>query len=226
MVGAFRGILLLCLSRSIESCAWSPHLFVQGLSCMLLLRSPLSYIICLSTELYTNGEHWTQAASFMKLGTSMGIQGFLFLLHYKLEDMVSLLARTTFQALGRNHTWNRRESDWQVNRSGDTERKVMQEGNWEGREGEEGVGEREKEGEENTMRGWWEWWRSRWAWQHLCISCDSIHIYLQTSPIMEANNHLSCLSLTSVSIAYNQKSQLIQTSMIFNRKSITIYYYY
>lgn len=30
----------------------------------------------------------------------------------------------------------------------------MQEGNWEGREGEEGVGEREKEGEENTMRGW------------------------------------------------------------------------
>lgn len=30
----------------------------------------------------------------------------------------------------------------------------MQEGNWEGREGEEGVEEREKEGEENTMRGW------------------------------------------------------------------------
>ena len=57
---------------------------------------------------------------------------------YKLKDMGSLLTRNTFTAPERNHTWNSRESDWYIEM--EIQRKVMEEGNWDGREVEEGVG--------------------------------------------------------------------------------------
>lgn len=51
-------------------------------------------------ELDTNGEHWIQADTAMKLGNSRGKQGFLSLLHYKHEDVGLLQAIITFPALG------------------------------------------------------------------------------------------------------------------------------
>lgn len=47
----------------------------------------------------TSGEYLTQADSFMKQGTYMGLQEFLFLLHHKFGDRGLLLAKTIFPAL-------------------------------------------------------------------------------------------------------------------------------
>ena len=74
------------------------------------------------------GHDWSDLAA-------MRVKDLLFHLHDKLKDMGSLLTRTTFPTPGRNHTWNSRESDWQINRNGDTEksnggRELGGEGGW------------------------------------------------------------------------------------------------
>lgn len=46
-----------------------------------------------------NDKQLIQAGSFIKQRTSMGLQGFPFLLHHKFEDRGLLLATTIFQIL-------------------------------------------------------------------------------------------------------------------------------